>query len=168
MDGSEYGSGQIPKRGLPLMIEYPGGNGSGHAGNATSRERQEYEDSTGLTQSRQQAALALVQTSQSEGVTVLEAEQFLAVGHGQASSALSHLHRAGRIIRLKDRRRKQEIYVAPEYAAGRPESPYRARVQRKHPKFHSDRTVMEAMSAAGMSLDAEVYAQVRRFLEQLP
>lgn len=168
MDGTEYGSGLIPKRGLPTMIEYPNGNGSGHAGNATSRERQQREDASGMTLSRQEAALELVQTSGAEGVTVAEAEGFLSVGHGQASSALSHLHRAGRVTRLKDRRRSQEIYVVPEHVNGRKESPYNARPQRKHPKFHSDTTVIEAMRVAGMTLDEQTYDGVRRMLENLP
>lgn len=149
-----------------LMIEYPNGNGSGHAGNDTSRERQQHEDASGMTLSRQQAALAAVWTAQSEGVTVLEMERYLDVGHGQASSALSHLHRAGRITRLKDRRRKQEIYVAAEFVNGRKESPYNARPQRKHPKFHSDTTVMEAMRVA--EIPPISYAQIRKFLENLP
>jgi ribosomal protein S25 len=149
-----------------LMVPYPNGHGSGHAGNATSRERQAREDASGMTLSRQQAALALVQTSAAEGVTVAEAEQFLGVGHGQASSALSHLHRAGRITRLKDRRRSQEIYVAAEFVNGRKESPYNARPQRKHPKFHSDRTVMEAMKVAGIAPTR--YESIRKFLEALP
>lgn len=149
------------------MIPYPNA-GSGHAGNATSRERQEREDATGLTLSRQQAALSMVNKSGSNGVTVKEMEQFLDVGHGQASSALSHLHRAGRIRRLKDRRRSQEIYVAEEFVNGRKESPYKPRTERKHPKFHTDRTVLEAMAAAGLPMDDTAYHRIRMFLENLP
>lgn len=151
----------------PLMIPYPNA-GSGHAGNATSRERQEIEDASGLTKSRQQRTLGLVEMSAAFGITVAELEDVLGIGHGQASSALSHLHRAGRITRLRERRSKQEVYVLPVHINGRPESPYNARPQRKHPRFHSDRTVVEAMRVAELPLDTATYQHIRAFLEALP
>jgi ribosomal protein S25 len=159
MDGSEYGSGN-------LMIPY-GNTGSGHAGNGTSQDRQELADASGLTGKRQKATLDAVERSAKHGVTAAEMEELLGVGHGQASSALSHLHRAGHIRRIKDRRNKQEIYVLPEHVGERKESPYNPRPeQRKHPKFHSDRTVLEAMKVAGIA-DTR-YESIRKFLEALP
>lgn len=165
MDGSEYGSGHIPKRGIPTMIPY-GTTGSGHAGNATSRERQEKEDAAGLTGKRQRAVFEAVELSARYGVTALEMEQLLGVGHGQASSALSHLHRAGRIRRITERRNKQEVYVLAVHVGERKESPYNPRPERKHPKFHSDRTVLEAMKIAGIAPTR--YESIRKFLENLP
>lgn len=147
------------------MIPYPG-MGSGHAGNATSRERQETEDANGMTEGRQQAALAYVAVHVSDGVTVAEVQDALGVGHGQASSALSHLHRAGKITRIKSRRNKQEIYVLPEYVNGRDVSPYNERNNRKHPKFYSDEAVMKAMKAA--EIPPASYRIIRKFLEALP
>lgn len=152
-----------------LMIPYPNA-GSGHAGNDTSMERQVREDATGLTKRRQQLALEAVTDASVTGMTSGELENHLGIGHGQASSALSHLHRAGRIRRIKDRRMGQEIYVLAEHVGERKESPYNPRDQRKHPKFHSDRTVMEAMDAAGIVNDmaGTNYARIRKFLEALP
>jgi hypothetical protein len=149
------------------MIPYPGA-GSGHAGNDTSRERQEIEDASGLTATRQLMALSMVNKSGSNGVTVAEIEEALGVGHGQASSALSHLHRAGKISRLKDRRNKQELYVAPDFINGRRESPYNPRLNRKHPRFYSDHTVVEAMRTADLPCTEPMYDHIRRFLEALP
>lgn len=149
------------------MIPYPNA-GSGHAGNATSRERQEIEDATGMTATRQLLALSMVNKSGPNGATVAEVEEALGVGHGQASSALSHLHRAGRIVRLKDRRNKQELYVHPDFVNGRTESPYNPRLNRKHPKFYSDHTVIEAMKAADLPTTEPMYQHIRRFLEALP
>lgn len=166
MDGSEYGSGHIPKRGLPTMIEYPNGHGSGHAGNASSKDRQVREDASGLTKQRQQLTLEAVTDAAHRGITSGELENLLGIGHGQASSALSHLHRAGRIKRIKDRRMKQEIYVLAEHVGDRAESPYNPRPQRKHPKFHSDRTVLEAMRVADIAPTR--YESIRKFLEALP
>lgn len=168
MDGSEYGSGQIPKRGLPLMNEYPNGNGSGHAGNATSRERQQIEDANGMTLSRQQRTLEAVHTAGANGLVSVEVEELLGVGHGQASSALSHLHRAGHVVRITDRRKKQEIYVTPENVNGRTESPYNPRTSRKHPRFYSDASVVEAMRVADLPTTEPMYQHIRKFLEALP
>jgi ribosomal protein S25 len=177
MDGSEYGSGSVNpldtfreeqrKRipAPPMMIPY-GSTGSGHAGNDTSKERQVREDAAGLTVQRQQAALDAVTESGAKGITSGELENLLGIGHGQASSALSHLHRAGRVKRIKERRMKQELYVLQGYVYGRPESPYNPRPQRKHPKFHSDRTVLEAMKVADIAPTR--YESIRKFLEALP
>lgn len=152
-----------------LMIEYPNGHGSGHAGNDTSRERQEREDARGLTGRRQRKTFEAVELAAAHGVTSAEIEDLLGVGHGQASSALSHLHRAGRIRRIKDRRNKQELYVLPEHIGERKESPYNPRPERKHPRFHSDMTVVTAMTAAGIpNATGENFARIRKFLENLP
>ena len=150
------------------MIPYPG-HGSGHAGNDTSRERQEHEDANGITKRRQAAALEMVDAAARWGITSRELENVLGIGHGQASSALSHLHRAGRIKRIEERRHAQEIYVLPEHVDGRKESPYRPRKQdRVHPKFHNDETVLRAMNEAGIRTDAAVFKGIRKFLEALP
>ena len=109
------------------MIPY-GNTGSGHAGNDTSRERQEREDATGITAETQQLALRLMGGARAElGMTAAEFEDLAGIGHGRASSALSHLHRAGHIRRIKERRGRHEVYVLPEHVAGREESPYRPR-----------------------------------------
>ena len=150
------------------MIEYPNGHGSGHAGNATSRERQQLEDAKGLTESRQERALTALTAAGPNGLVVAEMENILGVGHGQASSALSHLHRAGKVVRLKDRRAKQEIYVLPDWTNGRTESPYNPRLNRKHPRFYSDTTVVKAMGEAGIDLGMDSYQSIRKFLEALP
>jgi hypothetical protein len=148
-----------------LMIPY-GNTGSGHAGNDTSKERQVAADAAGLTGKRQKATLEAVELAAGRGVTAAEMEELLNVGHGQASSALSHLHRAGHIRRIKDRRNKQEIYVLAEHVGERKESPYNPRPERKHPKFHSDRTVLEAMKQADIA--PARYESIRKFLENLP
>lgn len=122
-----------------------------------------------LTELRQKATLELVQATDQRGVTVAEIMDTLGIGHGQASSALSHLHRTEEAKRLKERRNGQEIYVLPKYVGERKESPYNMRLnQRKHPRFSSDRTVMEAMTVAGLPLDPDAYDRIRKFLEALP
>lgn len=153
--------------GLPLMISYPG-MGSGHAGNATSKERQIAADASGMTETRQRQTLSLVGGTGHDGLVVAELEQLLGVGHGQASSALSHLHRAGKVVRLRSRRNKQELYVTPEHVNGREQSPYNQRLNRKHPKFYADTTVLEAMRTAELPTTEGMYQHIRKFLEALP
>lgn len=131
--------------------------------------RRERADATGMTIRRQQAVLMEVTIGGERGVTVAEVMEMIGAGHGQVSSALGRLHHAGQVTRLKERRGGQEIYVLPGCAAGRKESPFRSRPeQRVHPRFHSDRTVMEAMTVAGLPLDPDVYDRIRKFLEALP
>lgn len=151
------------------MIEYPNGHGSGHAGNDTSRERQQREDADGTTKRRQLQTLELVEAAGRWGITSAELENQLGVGHGQASSALSHLHRASKIARIKERRHRQEIYVLPVMVDGRAESPYKPRKsERIHPKFHTDETVRRCMDKAGFAVNGETFSAIRKFLEVLP
>ncbi len=147
------------------IIPY-GTKGSGWSGSDTSRERQEREDSAGITGKRQAEVYALLATYTRHGVTVKEVEDRLSIGHGPASSALTHLHRAGRITRLKERRVNQEIYILKGYVGGREESPYRPRLGRKHPRELTREEVLAAMMDA--SVDEGMYGDVRAVLENLP
>lgn len=119
-------------------------------------------------QRRRELALTVVQAHGPNGVTVAEAQQFLMAGHGEATTTLAALHREGALARLKDRRRQQEIYVVPEYVNGRKLSPFRTRPERKHPRFHTDKTVTEAMERANIPNTMENYRKIRDFLESLP
>jgi hypothetical protein len=149
----------------PLMVPYPDGSGSGHAGNDTSRERQERNDASGVTSLVQRAALRMVELSGSEGVTVAEFEDLTATGHGQASSAFSHLHRAGHVRRIKMRRKRHEIYVMPEFVNGREESPYRPRLKpAKHPRDVTEQQFEEACEQAGVNLSFGEYRRLMGFL----
>lgn len=106
---------------------YPDGT-SGHSGGASSRDRAEREDKSGVTGWRQKEVLALLQAAGREGMTVHELEIALVLGHGAASGALTRLHRAGYILRLTERRGDQEIYVLPNMTFERQLAPYRPNV----------------------------------------
>lgn len=149
-----------------LMIPY-GRTGSGHAGNDTSRERQERNDATGITSANQRAVLKALAVAKSEGITCGEVEDGLQLHHGAASSALSHLHRAGHIARIKMRRKKHEIYVLPEWVNGREESPYRPRAQRQHPADLDDLVLRTAIREAKMHNFISVEG-LREILRRLP
>jgi len=143
-----------------------GEKGSGWAGSETSRERQEREDSAGITGKRQAEVYGLLATHTTAGMTVKEVEDALSLGHGPASSALTHLHRAERVVRLQERRMNQQVYVLRGYAEGRPESPYRPRLGRKHPRYLTRDEVLTAMMEGSVSED--LYEEVRAVLENLP
>lgn len=152
----------------PLMKPYPGEHGSGYAvGSDTSRERQQHNDAAGITSRVQRAVFMALGSLGAEGITALEVEQRLEVGHGMASSALSHLQRADKIKRIKQRRAKHEIYVLPEFVNGRAESPYRPRMKpAKHPRSLTQDQLLAVMMDAGV--DEGLYPEVRRVVDGLP
>lgn len=143
-----------------------GETGSGWAGSETSRERAEREDSAGITGHRQAQVFGLLAQHTNDGMTVKEVEEALGIGHGPASSALTHLHRAERVVRLQERRMNQQVYVLRGYAEGRLESPYRPRLARPHPRHLTRDQVMAIMMEA--EVDEDLYEDVRRVLENLP
>jgi hypothetical protein len=143
-----------------------GAKGSGWSGSETSRERQEREDASGITGKRQAQVYALLATHTGHGMTVKEVEDALSLGHGPASSALTHLHRADRVARLQERRSGQQVYVLKGYVEDREESPYRPRLGRTHPKYLTRMEVLGVMMDAGV--DESVYPDVRKVLDALP
>lgn len=147
------------------IIPY-GQKGSGWSGSETSRERAEREDAMGITGKRQAQVYALLATHTTNGMTVKEVEDALSIGHGPASSALTHLHRADRVVRLQERRVGQQVYVLKGYAEDREESPYRPRQAKPHPRYLSKAQVLEVMGDAGV--DEDLYPTIRRILENLP
>lgn len=148
------------------MKPYPG-MGSGHAGNDTSRERQERNDATGITSASQRAVFQALHVAKSDGLTALDVELGLRIGHGGASSALSHLQRAGKITRIKHRRKRYEIYVLPEYVNGREESPYRPRNKPEKPaRDISDGQLLGIMMDVGV--DETYFAVIRKVVSALP
>lgn len=57
------------------------------------------------------------------GATVAELRMGTFAHHGQVSSALTNLHRAGRLARLVERRGRCHVYVLPEHVGDRPTQP---------------------------------------------
>lgn len=90
------------------------------AGHATSEARAEREAANGTTAFRQAAALGEVRQARAHGVTWKEVADARGWHHGQATSALSTLHRRGFIVRLEETRQGCGVYVLPEYAGDRP------------------------------------------------
>lgn len=96
---------------------YP--NSIGHSGSATSEAA-----ATRITGARSQQVYDVVARSRHRGMTVGEVQRALDVGHGSASGALTRLHRAEYLVRLKQTRNKQQIYVVEAFSGGREQAPY--------------------------------------------
>lgn len=84
-----------------------------------SSEQQEKDDESGATTARQAATVQFVRDAGQEGVTSKDLREEFAWHHGQASGAMSVLHKAGLIVRLAKTRDHYGVYVVPENIAGR-------------------------------------------------
>ena len=92
---------------------------AGHSGSDTSRERAISEAASGVKAKREKDTLWLLGTRRIAGLTVKEVRDITGWHHGQASSVLSTLHKAGKIDRLTVRRDRCAVYVLHGYADGR-------------------------------------------------
>jgi hypothetical protein len=108
-------------------LPYPdaaAGRSSGWSGSATSRERAHREDASGTTSARQRLLLSLLSEANMRGMTWREVAAATGQHHGQASGALSGLHKTGRIARLAERRGRCAVYVLPEFVGTRDVEPH--------------------------------------------
>lgn len=97
---------------LPVL---PYNGSSGHSGSSSSKERAKHLDSSGKTSKYQHLIMDYLRQKQEFGATWKEIAELLKVHHGTASGALSVLHKAGLIERLKETREKSKIYVLPDF-----------------------------------------------------
>ena len=109
-----------------LPYPEPGGQEftQGHSGTDTSRERAIREATDGTAKHRQSTALRLAQVFRITGITVKDLREMSNIHHGQASSALSVLHKEGRLARLAETRDRCKVYVLPEYVGERTTEPF--------------------------------------------
>lgn len=101
---------------LPVL---PYGGTSGWSGSDTSQDRATKADRDGLTGLNQKKTLSLLKLAQDKGLTWNELADTFGWHHGTASGALSVLHKAGHIARLKERRNRCAVYVALDYINNR-------------------------------------------------
>jgi hypothetical protein len=101
---------------MPIL---PYAGTSGWSGTDTSKERAVKADKSGETRLRQSQTLMHVRNQEFRGLTWSELSEITNWHHGTSSGALSVLNKAGRLVRLKERRKRSSIYVAPEFVNGR-------------------------------------------------
>jgi hypothetical protein len=111
--------------------ETPYEGGSGSSGSDTSHERARENDLTGRTGRNQQAVFDYLAGAGERGATWGDIADRFEWHHGTASGALSTLHRAGRIARLRERRGRSKVYVLPEHVMNRPSEPYGGSMSRR-------------------------------------
>lgn len=92
---------------------------SGYSGTDTSERRARTEDANGITSERQKAVLLHLHNVGTGGATWKELADAHGWHHGQASGALSNLHRGGYIHRLTVVRNRCKVYVHPLHVHGR-------------------------------------------------
>jgi len=109
-----------PSERMPLATYPYGGRSPFVAGSATSEQRAAFEDAEGETARRQRETLLTLVQRGTRGATWRELASAHGMHHGQASSVLSVLHKAGRISRLAVSRDNCRIYVAHGFEADRP------------------------------------------------
>lgn len=116
----------VPEQIVEPITPYAGT--SGWSGSTTSKERAERQDNDGTTSKRQQAVLNALADSGEAGATWNELGALLGLHHGAVSGVLSNLHRERVISRLTDRRGRSQIYILPQYVAGREVEAFRPNV----------------------------------------
>ena len=105
---------------LPFPGTFPYAGTSGYAaGSDTSEARARTDDEDGTTTRRQRAVLTLLGAAGERGLTWAELADLGGWHHGQASGALSGLHKSGLVAMLTDRRQRSHVYVLPVHVEGR-------------------------------------------------
>jgi hypothetical protein len=127
-----------PKTTGPPVLPYPEPGGqsftSGHSGSSTSRDRAVSDDESGVTSTRQRMVLSLLGEMGTEGMVWPELAYVTDWHHGQASGALSNLHKAGRIARLSQVRKRCKVYVLPQYVDGRETEAFGGKTKVREPE----------------------------------
>jgi hypothetical protein len=104
-------------------LTYPEADGTsttGHSGTDTSAAQAR----SPKRAKAQQIVLAYLTRREVRGATVAELRQWYpSMHHGSISSALTNLHRDGRLARLEEKRDRCHVYVVPEFANGRATQP---------------------------------------------
>jgi hypothetical protein len=95
--------------------EVPYNRSSGWSGSDTSQKRAARDDGNGVTAQRQIDTMNALETAGQAGLTWHELAYHYGWHHGQASGALSNLHKTAHIERLKETRNKSHVYVLPEW-----------------------------------------------------
>lgn len=111
--------------GLEFPGTFPYAGTSGYAaGSDTSEDRARTDDATGATTVRQRLVLRTLDHQGTTGATWAELANVYGWHHGQASGALSTLHKSGLVARLAERRQRSHVYVLPQHVADRPTQPH--------------------------------------------
>lgn len=120
----------------------------GHVARPASQDRAEREAFDGTAADRSLSILALLQRNP-RGMTWGEIADALNLHHGQASGALSNLHKNGRVFMLREKRGKAHAYVHDTYRDAYPETErFDTPAQTRAGKIReAERTIIDALEA---------------------
>jgi hypothetical protein len=93
------------------MSKFGYGDTGGYVNRDTSIDRAVEEASSGVLSARLNAIVRILSDSGVQGMTWKEVADRLGLHHGQASGALSNLHKNGQVVMLKSMRNKCHPYV---------------------------------------------------------
>lgn len=133
------------------MLPYAGT--SGWSGSTTSLDRAIDQDETGKTLNHQLRVIEILDALGPYGGTWTELSAKMDAHHGIVTGALSNLHKAGKIARLRNRRGRCEIYVRPEFVEGRLTAEHKGNKPKQISKAHFDevqRRIKYEMDLNGM------------------
>jgi len=117
----------IARDGLDGTPSLPYAGTSGFSGSEASEQATRDLDQTGRTSVIQREVRDFIAARGSAGATVVELRRFHEQWHhGRISSALTCLHKDGKILRLTAKRERASIYVAPQFLLGRDVVPPKA------------------------------------------
>lgn len=129
---------------------------SGHvAQSETSSARANSEDAEGITVQRQRDVLHFIETRGSRGATWREVAEHLNLHHGQASGALSTLHKGGAIFIHKPKKRDNcAVYIDASFR------PFiRADERQDEPKQTRNTQETNALNGLLEAIDIMLYSQ---------
>jgi hypothetical protein len=124
---------------------------AGSSGSTASADMAEREAEDGTMADRQARILQALALAGPMGRTVVDLRDGNANHHGKTSSALTSLHKDGRIARLVEKRNNSHVYVLPEHLDGRTNVPPGA----------NKAAAAKHLSAPDVEFVARVSAQVR-------
>lgn len=143
---------RVPPPPEPAAPVVPYAGTSGYSGSVTSEDRARTQDGDGTTGARQAHVMKLAAERGGDGLTVQEVRAVTGWHHGQASSALSTLHKDGHLARLSEQRNRCEVYVLLAHVEGRETRPH----GRKRPTLTPDeRHALAHLRASQVTWPAE-------------
>jgi hypothetical protein len=139
-----------PRLEFPGTFPYAGTSGYA-AGSDTSEDRARADDEAGTTTERQRRVLSALAAAWTTGLTWAELANLTGWHHGQASGALSTLHRSGLVAMLTERRQRSHVYVLPTYVGDRPTQPHGSNRHAPARYVLSSEAVTAALADAGLT-----------------
>lgn len=148
------------------------GGTEGHNQSSGSIDRATDPDALSKAARSQRLILAHLAQVGERGTTCHEAEPVVMLTHETYTGSRANLHKAGRVVRLTEKRERRGVYVLPEHVAGRDIEPFKPnRSRRDAPPEEvvgaADRTLawVTMSEPTGMIVTAPDYDDLRTIID---